>query len=316
MGIVDFLKKQFIDILQWTETDDETLVWRFPTADLEIQQGAALIVRETQAALFVDQGEAADCFGPGQHILRTANLPLLTDLRHWSKMFQSPFKSEVYFFSTRLRLNQTWGTPSAITIRDPEFGAARVRAFGIYSYRITDPRVFHQRVSGTQAAFTTGELEGQLRNTLVATLANHFAESAIPFLDMAANQDALASAVRAKAVPAFAELGLGLEGFQITNISLPDELQQRLDERIGQRIVGNLGDYTQFQAARSIPIAAAADGAAGAGVGMGVGMGMGQTMAKAVGQASERSAAGACPKCGTVLGRPTKFCPDCGASLG
>jgi membrane protease subunit (stomatin/prohibitin family) len=274
-------------------------------------------VRETQAALFVDRGRPADLFGPGQHPIRTANLPLLTDLRHWDKLFESPFKSEVYFFSTRLRLNQTWGTPSAMTIRDREFGAARVRAFGIYGYRIADPRTFHQRVSGTQPAFTVTELEGQLRNTLVATLTNHFAESAIPFLDMAANQDALAAAVRAKAVSAFSELGLGLENFQITNVSLPDELQQRLDERIGQGIVGNLGNYTQFQAARSIPIAAAADGAAGAGVGMGVGMGMGQTMAKAVGQATERAAAASvCPKCGASLDRPTKFCPDCGAALG
>ena len=313
MGLLDFAKKQLIDILQWTESDDQTLVWRYPTADLEIQQGAQLVVRETQVALFVDQGRVADLFGPGQHTIRTANLPVLTDLRHWAKGFESPFKSEVYFFSMRLRLNQTWGTASPITARDREFGAVRVRAFGIYSYRITDPRAFFAKVSGTRAAYAVDELEGQLRSTLITTLTTHVAESGVPFLDMAANQEQLAAAVRAKATPAFADLGLALEGFQIQNVSLPDALEERLDERIGMGITGDLGRYGQFQAARSIPLAAAAGGTAGAGVGMGVGVAMGQTMARAVGPAA--GAGGACPKCGARLERPVKFCPECGTPL-
>src|SRR5439155_14476783 len=173
----------FIDVIQWMEADDETLAWRFPTADHEIQQGAQLTVRETQAALFVDQGRVADLFGPGQYTVRTPNLPVLTDLRHWTKAFESPFKSEIYFFSTRLRVDQHWGTPTPITIRDAEFGAARVRAFGIYSYRIAAPRTFFQNISGTRATYGVAELSGQLLGTLAATLADHLAESAVPFLD-------------------------------------------------------------------------------------------------------------------------------------
>src|ERR1041384_7452125 len=135
MSVADFIRKQFIDILEWTESSDDTLAWRYPTADFEIQHGAQLVVRETQAALFVDQGRVADLFGPGRYTLATENLPTLPDRGHWTKGFHSPWKSEVYFFSTRLRLEQTWGTPQPITIRDAEFGTLRVRAFGIYSYR-------------------------------------------------------------------------------------------------------------------------------------------------------------------------------------
>jgi membrane protease subunit (stomatin/prohibitin family) len=324
MGIRDFVKKQFIDVIQWTEPSDDLLAWRFPTADLEIQQGAQLIVRETQMALFVHQGQVADLFGPGQHTIRTQNLPLLTDLQHWSKLFESPFKSEVYFFSTRLRLNQTWGTAHPITVRDAEFGAVRLRAYGIYSYRIVAPQTFHQRVTGTRESYLVGDLEGQLRSTLVTTLTDHFGESRVPFLDMAANQVELAAAVRDRAAPLFAELGLGLEGFQIQNVSLPDELRRRLDERIGMGIVGDLARYTQFQTARSIPTAAEqSGGAAGAGVGVGAGIAMGQAMAKAVGgttpAASTPAGAAApvvCGRCQARLDRPSKFCPECGAPLG
>ena len=208
MGLLNFVKKQFIDILQWTEDGDDVLAWRFPTADKEIQQGAQLIVRETQAAVFVHEGKTADVFGPGHHLIRTQNIPLLTDLRHWDKLFESPFKSDVYFFSTRLRLNQTWGTGSPITMRDAEFGAVQVRAYGIYSYRISVPRVFFQRVSGTRESYLVGDLEGQLRGTLITTLSDHFAESRVPFLDMAANQVELAAAVLAKTRPLLADLGL------------------------------------------------------------------------------------------------------------
>ena len=334
MGLIDFVKKQFIDIVQWTEQGDDVLVWRFPTADMEIQQGAQLVVRATQMALFVHQGQVADLFGPGQHTIRTQNLPLLTDLRHWSKGFESPFKSEVYFFSTRLRLNQTWGTSYPVTVRDAEFGAVRLRAYGIYSYRIAAAGTFYQKVSGTRESYLVGDLEGQLRSTLVTTLADHFGESRVPFLDMAANQVELAAAVHKRAAPLFAELGLALDGFQIQNVSLPDELQRRLDERIGMGIVGDLPRYTQFQVAQSIPLAAEqGGGAAGAGVGVGAGIAMGQAMAQAIGatksaehapgdtssaprpSAAPPAAALVCGSCQSRLDRPSKFCPECGASL-
>jgi membrane protease subunit (stomatin/prohibitin family) len=237
----------------------------------------------------------------------------------------------VYFFSTRQRLGQTWGTANALTIRDREFGAVRVRAFGVYGFRVGDPRVMFRELSGTRDSYGLGDLEGQLRNTLVSALTDHLGGSQVPFLDMAANQEALARAVLGKAQPAFEALGLSLVSFQIQNISLPEELQARLDERIGMGIVGDLPRYTQFQTARSIPTAAAnAGGAAGAGVGVGAGIAMGQAM----GQAMQRPAASAapaggaaatpaapapigtvCPRCSTRLDRPSKFCPECGHAL-
>ena len=338
MGFLDFIKKQFIDIIQWTEDDDEVLAWRFPMRDMEIQQGAQLTVRETQAALFVHQGKPADLFGPGQHTIKTQNIPLLTDLANWDKLFESPFKSDVYFFSTRLRLNQKWGTSNPITIRDREFGAVRLRAVGIYTFRMAAPRVFYQKVSGSRETYTLGDVEGQLRNSVVAVLTDHFAESSIPFLDMTANQIELGAAVADKLRPMFADLGLSLESFQVQNLSLPEELQKRLDERIGMNVVGDLGRYTHFQTAQSIPVAAANEGGvAGAGAGLGAGIAMGQAMGQAVGQAvggappaapggpaapaapapgvgPAAPAAGACARCTKPVPSGARFCPDCGAA--
>ena len=350
MGFLDFVKKQFIDIIQWTEDGDEVLAWRFPMRDMEIQQGAQLTVRETQAALFVHQGKPADRFGPGQHTVKTQNVPLLTDLANWDKLFESPFKSDIYFFSTRLRLNQKWGTSNPITLRDREFGALRLRAFGIYTFRIAAPHVFYQKVSGSRDTYTVGDVEGQLRNSVVAVLTDHFAESSIPFLDMAANQVELSAAVADKLRPLFADLGLALEGFQVQNISLPEELQKRLDERIGMGLVGDLGRYTQFQTAQSIPVAAANEGGvAGAGAGLGAGIALGQAMGHAMSQATAASpggappagsvatgtpggpvgpggspatpdtaaaapAGGACGRCAKPLPASARFCPECGAA--
>ena len=341
MGFLDFIKKQFIDIIQWTEDSDDVLAWRFPMRDMEIQQGAQLTVRDTQAALFVHQGKTADLFGPGQHTIKTQNIPILTDLANWDKMFESPFKSDVYFFSLRLRLNQKWGTSNPITIRDKEFGAVRLRAFGIYTFRIASPQVFYQKVSGTRETYGLGDLEGQLRNTVVAVLTDHFAESQVPFLDMAANQVELGAAVGDRLRPMFSDLGLALEGFQVQNVSLPDELQKRLDERIGMGLVGDLGRYTQYQTAQSIPVAAANEGGvAGAGAGLGAGMAMGQAMTQAMSQAARGGgeppaapatrvgpggpapsvgaaggvATSACGACSKPVPAGSRFCPSCGAA--
>ena len=349
MGLGDFVKKQFIDVIQWTEAGDEVLAWRFPTADLEIQQGAQLTVRETQVALFVDEGRVADPFVPGRHRIHTRNLPLLTNLRHWDKRFDSPFKSEIYFFSTRQRLGRTWGTPQAVTVRDREFGAVRVRAFGVYSFRIADASRFFLQVSGSREKFTLAELEVQLRATLANALAQHLGASGLPFLDMAANQGALAAGMQERSRPAFESLGLALEDLQIQSLSLPEELQKLLDERIGMGVIDDLARYTQFQAARSIPLAATeGGGVAGAGLGLGVGVAMGQTMAQtlaganaptakpgapavhdkttAPGQppgssggstlASPSTPAVVCPRCQAGLERRSRFCPECGGPLG
>ncbi len=292
MALMDFIKKQFIDILQWTEEGDGTLAWRFPMADMEIQNGASLTVRESQLAMFVNEGTVADVLGPGMHRLTTQTLPVLTYLKNWDKLFESPFKSDVYFFSTRTQLDQKWGTPNPITIRDKEFGLVRLRAFGIYAYHLVDPKLFYQKVSGTREAYTRDELEGQLRNTLVAGLSDLFGESGVPFIDMAANQDEFGKAMLQKAQPMFAEYGLALDSLVVQNVSLPEELQKVLDQKIGINMIGDLQRYTQYQVANSIPDAAKNEGGLAAmGVGLGAGVGFGQVVGQAMAGALQPAAA-------------------------
>lgn len=279
MGLFDFVKKQFIDVIEWTEPGNGILAYRYPMQDNEIQYGAQLTVRESQLAMFVNEGQIADVLTPGRHKLITQTIPLLTNLKNWDKLFQSPFKSDVYFFSTRLQTDQKWGTSNPITLRDKEFGAIRMRAFGIYSYRLTDARRFYTEISGTRDTYTVEELDGQLRNSIVGSITDLFAESGIPFLDLAANQDELSKRIKDKLADSFSRFGLTLDSFVVQNISLPEELQKILDQRIGINIAGDLNKLTQYQVAQSIPTAAANEGGvAGAGAGFGAGMAMGQAM--------------------------------------
>lgn len=286
MSGMDFVRKQFIDILQWTQDDDEVLAWRFPMRDMEIQNGASLTVRESQMAVFVDEGRLADVFAPGMYRLTTQTIPVLTYLRNWDKLFASPFKSDVYFFSTRLQLDQKWGTANPVTVRDAEFGAVRVRAFGNYAYRISDPQRFYREVSGTRESYTRDELAGHLRTTVTGAMTDLFGESRIPFLDLAANQDELGAQLRARVGNAFAALGLELAAFVVENVSLPEELQKALDARIGMGMVGDMQRYTQYQVANNIATAASNEGGlAGVGAGLGAGMAIGHAMTQAIGQA-------------------------------
>lgn len=317
LSLREFLVRQLIDVIQWTETDDHLLACRYPMEDMEIKNGAQLTVRDSQMALFVQEGRIADVFPPGLYTLTTRNLPLLTDLMNWDKGFQSPFKSDVYFFSTRLRMDQRWGTATPITIRDQEFGAMRLRGYGIYSYRIADPKLFYSNVSGTRDFYFVADLEGQLRNTIVAKMADIFAPSEVAFLDMSANQAKLAALMAGELKPVFAGLGLELAHFVVESLSLPDELQKVLDQRIGSQMAGDLGRYTQFQAAQALPVAAAnPGGAAGAGVGLAAGLTMAQSMMTAIEGAPATPAAGAeskfCLECGHAIPRRAKFCPECG----
>ncbi|MES2937512.1 MAG: SPFH domain-containing protein [Pseudomonadota bacterium] len=285
MGLMDFIKKQFIDVIQWTESDEGTLAWRFPMADMEIQYGASLTVRESQMAVFVNEGKVADVFGPGMYKLTTQTIPVLTYLRNWDKLFQSPFKSDVYFFSTRLQVDQRWGTPQPITIRDKDFGAVRLRAFGNYTYRVGDPKLFHTSISGTREVYTVSELDGQLRGMILQHISGAIAQSGIPFLDLAANQGAFADALRKELDPAFAAIGLKLEGMTLQNLSLPEELQKILDQKIGMGMVGNdMGKFMQYQTGQAIPEMAKAagqgGGVAGDAMGLGAGIAMGQVLAQ------------------------------------
>ena len=257
MTLGDFLSKQFIHVIAWNEPANGILSYRYPMRDLEIENGGQLTVSESQAAAFVNEGKIADIFGPGLHTLNTRNLPLLTDLMNWDKAFESPFKSEVYFFSTRLQTGQKWGTATPITIRDKEFGAVRLRCYGIYSYRIADPHTFFKQISGTRDSYLASELEGQLRNTIIGCITEVFATSDVAFLDMAANQSALGAKLMEKMKPAFASLGLALDQFVVENVSLPEELQKVFDQRVGMNMVGDLGRYTLYAAAESLDLSAA-----------------------------------------------------------
>ena len=291
--MLNFIRKQFIDVIQWENPDEDTLVWRFPIADQEIQNGASLTVRESQAAVFVDEGVVADVFLPGRYTLNTQTLPVLTNLRNWDKFFQSPFKSDVYFFNTRQQLGKRWGTAQPVTVRDSDFGMVQLRAFGMYSYRIAQPDVFFKEVSGVVERYSGNDLETQLRNTVMTQMAAAFGTSNIPFLDMAANQVLLSQAMVEKLQPAFAALGLALESFTVESVTLPENVQQALDKRMSMNIVGDLGTYTQYQTAESIPLAAQNEGGlAGIGAGLGVGAGIGQTVAGAMAGMMQPAAAG------------------------
>jgi membrane protease subunit (stomatin/prohibitin family) len=336
-----FIKKQFIDVIQWTDQEDGVLTYRYPMQDFEIQNGAKLTVRESQAAMFVNEGRAADVFGPGLYTLNTQTLPVLTNLMNWDKMFASPFKSDVFYFSTRQQVSQRWGTTQPVTIRDKDFGAVRIRAFGVYSWHIENPKLFLSKVSGFGAQYTVAEIEPQLRQTIVGRMSDAFAESQIPFLDMAANLVEVGDRIKASVLPVFSELGIGLDQFVVENLSLPEELQKFLDTRVGMNMIGNMQQYTQFQAAQSLPIAAANEGGgglAGLGVGLGAGMGLGGVFAQALNPAMQQpppqapppvaavpvapvapaapaAAAGElkfCVECGQKIPRPAKFCPECG----
>ena len=334
MTLRDFIAKQFIDVIDWTEPEDGILAYRFPMQDREIQNGGKLTVRESQFAVFVNEGRVADAFGPGLYTLTTNTLPILTYIMNWDKAFKSPFKSDVYFFSARTQTDQHWGTPNPITIRDKEFGAIRLRGFGIYSYHLSDAKTFYSKISGSRDAYHVAELEGQLRNTIIAKMTDAFAQSQVPFLDMAANQGALADKISEQMKPAFTAYGLTLDTFVVENLSLPDELQKVLDQRISMTMLNDMGKFTQYQVAQSLPIAAGNEGSGGVGIGAGLGAGvaMGQAMMDAVRQSTAGGAAAAgspaapaaaasaeaaaatkfCAECGKPIPRTAKFCPECG----
>jgi membrane protease subunit (stomatin/prohibitin family) len=296
MSLSSFIKKQFIDVIQWPEQSDGVLMWRFPMQDEEIQMGASLTVRETQAALFMNEGKAADVFVPGMYKLSTNTLPVLTYLKNWDKLFESPFKSDVYFFSTAQQLGRRWGTPQAISIRDKDFGMVRMRAFGMYSYHIADVKTFFMQAAGNKPIVQSDMLDSQLDGLVLANLASAIGNAGVPFLDMAVNQAGMADIIAKQLAPAFVAMGLALDSFMIQSISLPDELQVALDKRIAMGMAGDLNAYTKFQTANAIPIAAANEsGLAGVGASLGAGLGMAQMMTQAMGGATPPNPASVAP---------------------
>lgn len=334
MGILDKVLGEFIDVIEWTDDSTDTLVYRFPTYNKEIQMGSSLIVRESQKALFVYKGEIADLYEAGHHKLSTESMPIMTTLRHWTHGFNTPFKSDVYYFNTRQYTDVKWGTPNPITLRDPEFGALRIRAFGNYTMRVTDPAKMMKEISGTEERYTLEQIEGQLRGSIISRFTDFIAESKVPFLDYAANMNEFSTALNPIMQSAFESFGLAMENFNVINVSLPPEVEKVLDQRAGMSIIDNdMDKFTKFQIANAIPEAAQGGGdgggMAGAGVGAGIGMAIGNVIAGSVAQSAPQQAApqqGAsapaeqkimvrCPECSSLSEETSKFCAECGYKL-
>ncbi|MCI0439184.1 MAG: SPFH domain-containing protein, partial [Chloroflexi bacterium] len=278
------VRGQIIDIVEWVDETSDTLVYRFPRFDNEIKNGAMLVVREGQMAAFVNKGQLADVFAPGLYELFTDNLPILSTLMGWKYGFASPFKAEVYFFSTRNFTDLKWGTKNPLMMRDQEFGFVRLRAFGTYSIRIKDPGRFLREIVGTDDKFTTSQISEQLRNIIVSRFADALGETQIPAVDLVANYDELAEFISARVRPDFEAHGLELSKLLVENVSLPPEVEKALDKRTSMDIVGNLGAYSQFQAANALEDAASNPGPPGGAMGMGMGMIMSNQMAQNVAQ--------------------------------
>lgn len=285
--VFNFIKGQFIDVIEWTDDTRNTMVWRFERYGNNIMMGAKLTVREGQVAVFVHEGQLADVFEPGLYELQTNNMPVMTALQHWSHGFNSPFKSEIYFVNTRRFPGMKWGTQNPIMLRDPEFGPIRLRAFGSYTIRVSNAAVFMKEIVGTDGDFTEDKISGQIRNIVVQKVSRVLAGSGVPALDMAANTKELSDIVREGIDPTMDEYGLDLVEFYIENISLPPAVEKVLDQRTSMGIVGDLGKYQQFSAAQAMQKAAegGGEGGMGAGLGAGMGMGMGMAMAQGMGQA-------------------------------
>lgn len=281
----DFLRKQFIDVIEWHETPGQ-VAWRVPFDGHEIKNGAQLTVRDGQIAAFMNEGHLGDYFGPGLHTLETGNLPVLTSLMNWDKGFNSPFKSDVVFISLKEQAGLKWGTPQPVTVRDAEFGAIRLRAFGTYSFKVTDLKLFLERVLGTTDEVWAQGLEPQLRSSIVTAIATALGGGGIPFLDLAANQQKMSEAIKVEVEKAFAQWGLACLSFYVESVSLPEEVQAHLDKGSSMRVLGDMAGYTRFQAAEAIEQAAQSDGGvAGIGAGAAAAAALGGAMSVGLGAA-------------------------------
>ena len=281
MALLDFIQGEFIDVVEWLETTTDTMVWRFDRPNGELKNGARLIVRPGQVAVFVDQGTIADVFAPGQHELVTKNLPILSKLRGWKFGFQSPFKAEIVFVSTRQFTGNKWGTKSPVMMRDPQLGPVRLRAYGTYSVHITDAPAFVRELVGANMAYTIGEISDQLRDLVVARMSEVLGEKSIPLLELAANYTTLGTLGVAKLAPELAKLGVQLTQLVVENIALPDEVAATLDQRTRISLIGDVAAYAQLQAADAVRDAARNPGAGGAGAAVGVGLGLASQLSTA-----------------------------------
>ncbi|RCX13301.1 membrane protease subunit (stomatin/prohibitin family) [Fontibacillus phaseoli] len=338
MGLFSFLKGQFIEVIEWLDesANSGTMVYRFPVYDNAIKMGAKLIVRESQAAVFVNEGQIADVYGPGTYTLSTQNMPLLTALKSWPHAFNSPFKADVYFVSTTNFTNLKWGTTNPVILRDTEFGAIRLRGFGNYAFRVKEPALFLKELFGTRSDFTTEQISGHLKSILVTGISDLIGESRIPVMDLASSYEELSAQAMERLQPHFESMGLFLSLLLIENLSLPPEVEQMIDRKSSMNIAGNLDQYMKYQTAEAIREAAnnPDSGAAGTGAGLGAGMAMAQMMGQMMNRPAEPgltangggpAAAGNdpgagspkrfCSECGSPLAENAKFCSGCGTKV-
>lgn len=309
-----------IEVIQWKEDNGNELVYRF-SAD-EIKMGAQLIVSESQSAVFFRDGKALDVFGPGRHTLTTMNLPFLAKLLSWPFGFKSPFQAEVYFVSKRIFTNQKWGTKEPVAFRDSEFKMVRLRAFGIFSMRVTDPQLFVNTIVGTQGRYTTDDIEGFLKDVIVSRMNDVLGETLKTLLDLPRYYDELAVALKTRVREDFNKYGLELVDFLINAITPPEEVQKVIDERGGMAAAGNMNDYMRFKTAQAMGDAAKQEaGEAGQGVGLGMGAGLGMMIPGMIqqsmkqGEHQSQGSSIACPKCNTPQDAGAKFCNNCGMAL-
>ncbi len=280
MGLFDWLSGQFIDVIEWTDDSHDTMVYRFNREDNEIKYGAKLTVRESQVAIFVNEGVIADILGPGIYELETNNLPIITTLQHWDHGFNSPFKAEVYFLNTKRFTDLKWGTKNPITVRDPEFMMVRLRAFGTYEIRISDPRRFMTEIVGTDGHFTIDEIDNQLTNLILSKFATVLGESKTPILDLASNYEQFGNYITQKISPDFEEYGLELTKILVENISLPAEVEKALDRRTSRAITGDLDENLKYQMGEAMANASTTQGGSSLGdmMSMGAGVALGKEM--------------------------------------
>ena len=326
-GIKDMVKSQLIDVIEWTDDSTNTLVHKYDMNGKEIMMGAQLTVRESQLAIFVNEGQLADVFQPGRHELTTQNMPILTALKSWKYGFNSPFKSDVYFINTKQFMDRKWGTSNPVMMRDADFGMIRIRAFGSFSFRVKDATAFMKECFGTSKLYTVEAVEGQIKSLVVSGLSDAIAQSKIPALDIAANYDELSNFCRDALNVKVEALGLTLCNFVIENVSLPEDVEKAMDQRTSMGVLGDMGTFAQYQAAQAMREAANnPNGMAGMGVGMGAGMGMGQMFTQAFAQPAAPVAPAAapaapaaapattnCSACGAAIAVGSKFCSECGA---
>jgi membrane protease subunit (stomatin/prohibitin family) len=325
MGLFSFFRGQFVEVVEWRE-DTNAMVYRFPAYDSAIKMGAKLIVREGQAAVFVNEGQLADVYGPGTYTLNTQNMPLLTALKSWKHKFDSPFKADVYFVNTTNYTNQKWGTSNPVIMRDAEFGLVRIRGFGSYSFRVKDPALFLREIFGMREEFTAEGITAHLKSAIVSGISDLLAESNIPVADLASSYEELGLSAAERLQKHFEAMGLALSSLTIENISLPEEVEKAIDRRSSMSIAGNLERYTRYQAAEAIREAAGgAESGMAAGAGLGAGMAMGQMLQQALNPSSQPHHSGAadaageepdaaCGECGHRLKPAEKFCPQCGTA--